>query len=233
MKKNKMMRAASFLLVAVLLTTSVISGTFAKYVTSAEAKDTARVAKWGVTVTATGEYFADAYDTDDAVYTGARSVITSGATGDALVAPGTTKADVTTIKITGTPEVAARAEFVGTATLNDKWKVDGTFYCPIVVTIKDNANNVKATIDGATYNSADEFEIAIETYINNFSQEYDPNEIIDNQDNSALKISWAWPFSVSDVNDVKDTALGKAAADNVANAGTIDIGVVCTVTQID
>jgi len=50
MKKNRMMRLASGLLVAVLLTTCVISGTFAKYVSEAEATDTARVAKWNVSV---------------------------------------------------------------------------------------------------------------------------------------------------------------------------------------
>ena len=43
MKKNKMMRLASFLLIAVLLTTSVISGTFAKYVTTDAQWDSARV----------------------------------------------------------------------------------------------------------------------------------------------------------------------------------------------
>ena len=47
MKKNRMMRLASGLMVAVLLTTCAISGTFAKYVTEATATDTARVAYWG------------------------------------------------------------------------------------------------------------------------------------------------------------------------------------------
>ena len=46
MKKNKMMRIASALLVAVILTTCAISGTFAKYVTSTPGSDSARVAKF-------------------------------------------------------------------------------------------------------------------------------------------------------------------------------------------
>ena len=50
MKKNKMMRIASVLLVAVLLSTCVISGTFAKYTSSANGTDTATVAKWDVSV---------------------------------------------------------------------------------------------------------------------------------------------------------------------------------------
>ena len=47
MKKNRMMRLASILLVCVLMTTSVISGTFAKYTTSVTSNDSARVAYWG------------------------------------------------------------------------------------------------------------------------------------------------------------------------------------------
>ena len=43
MKKNIMMRVASALLIAVLLTTCAISGTFAKYVSTASGSDTARV----------------------------------------------------------------------------------------------------------------------------------------------------------------------------------------------
>lgn len=47
MKKNAMMRIASVLLVAVLLTTCSISGTFAKYVSEASGEASARVAYWG------------------------------------------------------------------------------------------------------------------------------------------------------------------------------------------
>lgn len=48
MKKNRMMRLASVLLVLCMLTTCVISGTFAKYTTTASGSDTARVAKWDI-----------------------------------------------------------------------------------------------------------------------------------------------------------------------------------------
>lgn len=50
MKKNKMMRFASVLLVAVLLSTCAISGTFAKYTSTASGTATAKVAKWDVKV---------------------------------------------------------------------------------------------------------------------------------------------------------------------------------------
>lgn len=47
MKKNRMMRLASILMIAVLMTTCTISGTFAKYTTEVTSQDTARVANWG------------------------------------------------------------------------------------------------------------------------------------------------------------------------------------------
>lgn len=50
MKKNIMMRIASVLMIAVLLTTCAISGTFAKYTSTAEVSSAASVAKWAFTV---------------------------------------------------------------------------------------------------------------------------------------------------------------------------------------
>ena len=50
MKKNVMMRIASVLMIAVLLTTCVISGTFAKYTASATGTASATVAKWSFNV---------------------------------------------------------------------------------------------------------------------------------------------------------------------------------------
>ena len=122
MKKNTMMRIASILLVVTLLSTCVISGTFAKYVTKAEGKDAARVAKWGVLVSVEGDSaFKTQYKTDDTNgYEGEYSVIanadynlidaaldptTSGA--ERVVAPGT-KGDGLKGSVVGTPEVATR-----------------------------------------------------------------------------------------------------------------------------
>lgn len=61
MKKNKAMRAAGGLFIATMLSTSIISGTYAKYVTGDKVEDTARVAKFGVEVTASGYLFSDTY----------------------------------------------------------------------------------------------------------------------------------------------------------------------------
>ena len=115
MKKNTMMRIASILLVVTLLSTCVISGTFAKYVTKAEGKDQARVAKWGILLTMEGdELFAPEYEADDDTYEsqdGAKLSVRVDPDYDGdikdLVAPGTTN-DGFKATITGKPEVAVR-----------------------------------------------------------------------------------------------------------------------------
>ncbi|MBP5766482.1 MAG: hypothetical protein J6X47_05810, partial [Clostridia bacterium] len=114
--KNKMMRIASVLLVAALITTCAISGTFAKYVTKVSGEDSARVAKWGIVlgVNTTGA-FDDRYVTHDDTYEGEFSVMAYNATdeakGDKLVAPGTSSKDLDmnfSASVKGTPEVATR-----------------------------------------------------------------------------------------------------------------------------
>ncbi len=106
MKKNKMLRIAYILLVVTLLSTCIISGTFAKYVTKAEGADQARVAKWGIMLTMKNDgFFAAEYDTDDTKgYTG---LSVKSDNGDDVVAPGTVgEGFEATVK--GTPEVAVR-----------------------------------------------------------------------------------------------------------------------------
>ena len=68
MRKNKFLRLASVMLMLCLITTCAISGTFAKYTTSDEALDSARVAKWGVAVQVLGndvEMFKPEYAKND------------------------------------------------------------------------------------------------------------------------------------------------------------------------
>lgn len=110
MKKNVMMRLACFLLVAVLISTSAISGTYAKYVTTDSVNDTARVAKFGVVVTAEGSLFENTYKdapaTDDTI-----TVESYGGVDDNVVAPGTNNGtDTFKFSITGTPEVDVKVE---------------------------------------------------------------------------------------------------------------------------
>lgn len=105
MKKNRMMRLASILLVCVLLTTSVISGTFAKYTTQDSASDMARVAKWGVELQVVGNLYGDSYD-DKIVLEGDTNVaVQSLNKADDVVAPGTKNDEGFTFSLKGQPEV--------------------------------------------------------------------------------------------------------------------------------
>lgn len=113
MKKNKMMRIASVLLVAVLLSTCAISGTFAKYTTQDSANDVARVAKWGVSLQVIGSLYGKAYkngivaNNDSSI-----TVIASDATtaSDDVVAPGTKNENGFKFSLTGSPEVSSQTK---------------------------------------------------------------------------------------------------------------------------
>ena len=105
MKKNFMMRAASVLLVAVMLTTCAISGTFAKYVTAKEGSDSARVAKFGVVVAASGSLFSKNYlnandNTPAADGADAATITVKSSDEDKLVAPGTKNENGITFAVT-------------------------------------------------------------------------------------------------------------------------------------
>lgn len=128
MKKNVMMRVASALLVAVLLTTCAISGTFAKYTTYSSSNDTARVAKWGVTIAVSGaDAFAEAYkdtaDTRSSATATVESKLNDGSTnGDDVLAPGT-KGTLATINVDGAPEVDVDVTVAATFVLSGDWTV--------------------------------------------------------------------------------------------------------------
>jgi hypothetical protein len=132
MKKNKMMRFASVLLVAVLLSTCAISGTFAKYTSTASGTATAKVAKWDVKVGEvslnattkdfTFNLFETIVDTYDA---GAQSRDDANKTvEDGHIAPGTkgtytiTLTNASEVNVEYTATITPPAEFAGVITFN-------------------------------------------------------------------------------------------------------------------
>lgn len=233
MKKNVMMRVASVLLVAVMLTTCVISGTFAKYVSSGYAEDTARVAKWGVTVegklAAANVMFKSEYDETGSV-TVASSVD--------VVAPGT-GGTLTAFDVSGTPEVDVTVTYAPVVVeLGDNWidKDDTTkFYCPVTFTVSTNAGT--NSLCGLDYDSADAFEDAIEALIVAAQGYYDAGTPLETVEDD-LTVSWNWAFenatgSKNNQSNEKDTFLGDRAAQLEANAATISVSVKVTVEQVD
>ena len=226
MKTNKIMRVASVLLVAVLLTTCAISGTFAKYVTTGNTGDGARVAKWGIVMDSTGTAtFKDTYDA---------TVATSGTTGDAVVAPGTNNS--ATYTITGAPETAYTVSFAyNNQTLEEVYLGAGTYtyadaqgavtYVGMDQTVTSNYYPIKYTVtvsttngtlnDGSAFtaNTAKNYDTlaAALTDLAATTIAFDPNEACD----VTVTIAWAWAIQNADQNaNAYDTILGDLAAGN-------------------
>ena len=232
MKTNTMMRVASVLLVAVLLSTCVISGTFAKYTTSGTSNDEARVAKWGVEITANSDtMFKKSYDVGDQAVT----VKTDVTLGDKnLVAPGT-EGTLTDVTLSGKPEVSVNVSYVATVTLTG-WNIDPDGdsnteeYFPIIFTVEGQTYGM--TNSGATNESASisDLQTAVKTAIENCRKDYEVNTDLSTKGSDAPSVSWAWTFEAATGNtyqtNVKDTALGDL---NVAP--TIEVSIVTTVTQ--
>lgn len=233
-KNGKTLRVAGLLLALVLVTSCFVGGTFAKYVTSGTGTDSARVAKFGVEITATGTMFAKEYDTDDdnVKATIAKSVVSSDES--KLVAPGT-KGNMVSMTMTGTPEVAVNVKCEATEVKLENWtREDGTFYCPLKFTIKGVEGNVH--ISGLDYNSAATLQNAIKNEIATYSVNYPAKTTLSEKNTAALGVSWEWAFAdatgtMANQSDVDDTYLGKQAA--TATAATVSLTVKTTVTQID
>ena len=229
MKKNVMMRIASFLMVAVLLSTCAISGTFAKYVSTDYTQDDARVAKWGVKITgvkgAANSMFSDSYKDTPQTYTASESgdtiTVQAGTAGTNIVAPGT-NSTLSAFDISGTPEVDVAVTYTADLTLTN-WTIGGVDYCPIVFTV----NTTEIKIDGSTIKTVAELEAAVEKAITDVTNTYDTNTNLEAVEDD-LTVTWSWAFTG---DDAKDTALGNQAADGTAAAIALTVNV--TITQVN
>lgn len=258
MKKNVMMRLACFLLVAVLISTSAISGTYAKYVTTDNGTDKARVAKWGVIIDVEGSLFERAYKHQPAEYLANEQVdtITVQAfdTADVL-APGTANNNGMIITLKGQPEVDTNIEFSITAdkdvvlpagTYRDYTSADET----ATFTLSEEYRPVKFTLTNAAGEKVvDKGSLAaVETYLEGLNKIYHTNTNLATEiakgDAGTFQLTWEWAFDAANnpnalpTNDQADTYLGNLAAglidDAPAGASTeIEFTVTITATQVD
>lgn len=252
MGRNKLMRAGSIVAVAAVVSTSAVSGTFAKYVSEGSGSDSARVAKWGVKVTASGTTFAKTYTTDadpkpkqeaeEIEY----SVVAETVSGkeDNVVAPGT-KGELAAVTITGKPEVAVEVKFAPIKedgqifSIGDNWKYNSgaesetdSYYCPLKIKVGNT------TYFGMDYDNADAFESAVNTAIAGYTKNYKAGTDLSATTAVAPSISWSWDFEGTGADpkqtDAKDTYLGNLTADiDATNDPTVELNLKVTVTQID
>lgn len=238
-KKNWTLRAAVLMLALVLITSCFVGGTFAKYVTSGDAGDNARVAKWGVSITAhdTGDVFAKEYD---AIADQDNTVIAGGEY--KVIAPGTKKDNAALVTLSGKPEVSVQVTYNAEHfSLTGNWIGDenNTFYCPLIIKVTGKVGDaVKTeTINCVEKTSAADVETAVKNAVAACSATYGPNTDLSTVAGDGLKISWEWPFegtAIQGQTDAKDTYLGNQAATATGlYIPAIHIPVTATVTQID
>ena len=262
MRKNKMMRAASALLVAVLLTTSTISGTFAKYVTEASGSDTARVAKWGVEVGLTGYLFDDSYDEEPKEWTANEDIaainVQASTEHDYVVAPGTENKTGLTFKLTGQPEVDTEVKFEIKANSEIRL-LTGTYtdytQAEWVTDPADKNNNIADytktfdvtsvyypvvfTLKDGNDNKLAEGTLAdIQKYFDdNLNKIYHTNTLLDEivaGNDGTYTLTWVWAFESG--NDAADTFLGNVMAGVATSANAVtnmDVEIVISATQVD
>lgn len=208
MKKNKMMRLASLLLVAVLLTTSVIGGTFAKYTTEMSANDSARVAAWGFGEDTTVEFdlFSTSYD---------GTVLSSNA--DNVIAPGTAQTENvkfaykdTTGK--GAPEV----DYVVTLAVDEA-------NTSVAESIKNNPA-ITWCFNGTTYGTWD----AMITAIKGYSENVEAGKLPTLASEDGLTIGWKWEFLDTADQNKTDTDMG-----NAASLAECKLAIKLTAAQVD
>ncbi len=249
MKKNNFMRIASVLMVLTLLSTCAISGTFAKYVTSDGSKDEARVAHFGVVVSATDD---SNFETEYINTTNGLTVKSSSA--ETVVAPGTSG---TAIKfaITGTPEVATKIDIDMTITSDIhvksgehlNWTTGGDTtdifdltdaYYPVVFTlVQTSAAGVElATPVEIAKGNLEAIKTALTDYA--ATATYAPNTNL----GAEFELNWAWNFDTNDnttnvvANNNADTLLGNVIAGTATDSNVVTkiaYEITFTVTQVD
>lgn len=238
MKKNRMMRLASILLVCVLLTTSVISGTFAKYTSTATANDKARVAYWGWGSDATIEF-----DLFDGEYTGVNGETVNSENGDNVVAPGTAKSATFTFAYKPTADgKALNAGEIKAPEVDYDFTVAFDIDANADYDALDNNPNFYWTLNGTEYQKLAELKAAVlklsgepdgtaRYEAGNLPEKFATaaNDAVENT------IGWVWEFETLDADgnavvsqDEADTLMG-----NAADLDDVFFTITITATQVD
>ena len=249
MKKNHTMRAASLLLVLTLITSCFVGGTFAKYTTELSGDDTARVAKFGVTLDADTDLFSMEYNAPGSISVKSHDdadVIAPGTTGTAaaFTISGDPEVDVkVTVSLSGdanetdddltmvTLPAGTYTDYTemveqsdGAYQYSDEYTLS-TDYKPVLWTLSYTpVGGTKAAVSGCENVNLD----AIEAYLSGtLSDQYEVDEDDSFKDiNGKYELTWVWGFDADDTqiddNDRADTTLGQIAAGVVDATGLAD-----------
>ncbi len=246
-KKNVMMRVASGLGVAVLLTTCAISGTFAKYTSSVSGTDQARVAKWGFEAPASIE-INDLFSYSDS------GVLNTDGTVTGLIAPGTTNSETfgfsydTTSNSVAKPEVAYTFTVAATGECgntiknnsNIKWYLDNALAPAYTGTGTDADPQYKAGSWDALIQAINALDGEAGENGKTYAANTLPTAFYGTTINGAAthSVKWEWVYETADdtttteneqsAQDTTDTGMGNA--DDLAE---VKLTITITATQVD
>lgn len=221
MRKNKTMRLASGLLVAVLLTTSIISGILAKYTSSATGSDTAMAAKWSFLVNDTDIADHESFDIDlfsTVLDSDGETTEDDVAVGEdaALIAPGTSGSFE--ISLENASEVTADYSLILSAAYENGNKV------PLLFSVDGMSVEGEPGDDFSLFAlddmSGDWFDIENGITWDNGDTPMGIGET------KTVTVYWIWPYDVDEETDEADTEAGMAG-DSITVSATI------TATQHD
>lgn len=129
---NAIVKFALFVALVTILTSCLVSNTYAKYTTTVDASDTAIVAKWNVSAEEISQNFSifdvsSIYDTKDADYTnGVDDTDVKNGTTDGIIAPGTWGKFAFTLENTSEVNATYTIDYtVDEAGVYLLWSVDG------------------------------------------------------------------------------------------------------------
>jgi len=217
-KKIHSLRSAAVLAIATLLTTCLIGGTFAKYVTSAEGTQTARVAAWGFNAPATLDL--------SGMFKSSYSNVAAADSSEVIIAPGTSG--------------SVSFSFPFDETVCDAPEVKYSF--SVNVTSDSDSDilsnpDIQYALDNGSWTTWDNIVTQIKTLSGDASgtKTYEagtlPTAFTKDDDIHKLYWQWAYEKEVSGstaTNDSKDTALG-----NGTDLSEVNIKITITATQID
>jgi hypothetical protein len=229
--KNRVFRIAALLLVLSLISTVMISGTFAKYTSTYAGQDTALVAKWSfegfISQDPEGEtaelpLFGHLYDQH----------INQKAGDDYIIAPGVSGEFVVEM------EYLADVDADVTIEIEEGDDNPTNPEVPMEYSVDSGANWV--TLDGlaealvAAITTNDEYEGAV---LDEFAGEQDAvgfrllKSDVDETDPVEISetVQWQWVYDVSGEQDKADTAFGK---DSAGENGRTSYGIKITVTAV-
>lgn len=214
-KDNKIMKFASFVLLITVTALILVSGTYAKYTSSATGTDTAVVAKWDIKAGKNGGVLASltegniSFDLFETINDEATGVVETDVT-SGKIAPGTK----------GEFELAIQNDSEVTA----EYTID--FTVTKGVSVSDAA--ILFSLDNGNTWTSDLTDITATRLDMDNTSTTDVDE-----SKTTVKVMWKWAYETTN-GDAKDTTVGtNATAATEETAKTITVTAKLTATQVD